>query len=77
MIHESFTVAASRYSTHAAVSMVTEEADKDVDDFEGFIYAKRQKTTNVDGETVKYLGTTCPLGMRILWDIGTGDRWIS
>ena len=56
MIHESFAVAASRYSTHAAVPMATEEAGEEVDDFEDFIYAKRQKITNVDGEIVKYLG---------------------
>ena len=56
MIRESFVVAASRYSTHAAVPMATEEAGEEVDDFEDFIYAKRQKITNVDGEIVKYLG---------------------
>ena len=56
MTCESFAVAASRYSTHAAVPMATEEAGQEVEDFEDFIYAKRQKTTNVDGEIVKYLG---------------------
>ena len=56
MIREIFAVAASRYSTHAAVPMATEEAGEEADDFEDFIYAKRQKITNVDGEIVKYLG---------------------
>ena len=56
MISENFAVAASRYSTHAAVPMATEKAGEEVDDFENFIYAKRQKITNVDGEIVKYLG---------------------
>ena len=32
MIRESFAVAASRYSTHGAVPMATEEADEDVED---------------------------------------------
>ena len=56
MIRASFVAATSRYSTHAAVFMATEEAGEEVDDFEDFIYAKRQKITNVDGEIVKYLG---------------------
>ena len=56
MMHESFAVAASRYSTHVAVPMATEVAGEEVDDFEDSIYAKRQKITNVDGEIVKYLG---------------------
>ena len=56
MIPMSFAVAASRYSTHAAVTMATEEAGEEVDDFEDFICAKRQKITNVDREIVKYLG---------------------
>ena len=56
MIRESFAVAASRYSTHAAVPMATEETDKEVDDFEDFIYSKRQKITNVNEEIVKYGG---------------------
>ena len=56
MIRESFAVAASRYSNHEAVPMTTEEAGEEVDDFEDFIIAKRQKITNVDGEIVKYLG---------------------
>ena len=56
MIRENFAVAANRYSTHAAVLMATEEAGEEVDDFEDFIYAKWQKITNVNGESVKYLG---------------------
>ena len=56
MIRESFAVAASRYSTHVAVPMATEVAGEEVDDFEDFIYAKRQKITNVDTKIVKYLG---------------------
>ena len=55
MIRQSFVVAASRYSTHAAVPMATEEADEEIDDFEDFIYAKRQKITNEEEEIVKYL----------------------
>ncbi|MCY0725886.1 hypothetical protein OVW19_29525, partial [Klebsiella pneumoniae] len=47
---------ASRYSTHAAVPMATEEAGEEVDDFEDFIDAKRQKITDVDGDIVEYLG---------------------
>ena len=56
MIHEIFAVAASRYITHAAVPMATEEAGEEVDDFEDFIYSKRQNITNVDWEIVKYFG---------------------
>ena len=56
MIHESFAVAASRYSTHAAVLMDTEEACEEVDIFEDFIYAKRQKITNVNEKIVNHLG---------------------
>ena len=55
MIHESFAVAASRYSTHAAVPMANEEAGEEVDDFKDIIYLKRQKFANVDGKTVNYL----------------------
>ena len=56
MISESFAVAVSRYSTHAAVPMATEEAGEEVNDYEDFIYAKRQKINSVDGEIVKYSG---------------------
>ena len=42
MIRVSFAAAAaSRYSTHAAIPMATEEAGEEVDDFEDFIHAKR------------------------------------
>ena len=36
--------------------MDTDEAGKEVEDFEDFIYAKRQKIANVDEEIVKNLG---------------------
>ena len=50
MIRESFAVAASRYSNHTAIPLATEEAGEEVEDFEDFIYAKRQKITNADEE---------------------------
>ena len=49
MIRESFAVAASLYSAHAAVPIATEEAGEEVDDFEDFIYAKRQKKNTWTG----------------------------
>ena len=55
MIREGFAVVTSRYYTHAAVPMVTEEAVRE-NDLEDFIYAKGQNINNGDGEIVKYLG---------------------
>ena len=55
MIRENLAVAASRYNTHATVPMASEESGEAVDDFKDFIYAKRQKIRNVDGESVTYL----------------------
>ena len=50
MIRESFGVAASRYSTHAAVPLATEEAGEEVDDFGNFIHAKRRRLPKWTGK---------------------------